>query len=73
MSTSEAQQVEGEGAEEDFAEAAADADEVADELEPTAEEESYDTEDEDPVEVICPPLLIARLMSYKTLGPPRSL
>ncbi|KAK9868512.1 hypothetical protein WJX84_000615 [Apatococcus fuscideae] len=50
MSTSEAQQVEGEGAEEDFAEAAADADEVADELEPTAEEESYDTEDEDPVE-----------------------
>ncbi len=49
MSDTNEPAVEGEGAEEDFAEAAADASEHD---EPTADGESYDTEDEDPVEVI---------------------
>ena len=52
MSDTNEPAVEGEGAEEDFAEAAADAPEVSEHDEPTADVDSYDTEDEDPVEVI---------------------
>lgn len=52
MSSSVDHPVEGEGADEDFVEAAADAPDVTENDDGNDDAESYDTEDEDPVEVI---------------------
>ena len=52
MSSSADPPVEGEGADEDFLEAAADAPDVTGDDDGNDDAESYETEDEDPVEVI---------------------